>query len=282
MRIKILAVLLVFSVLCLLTACQGEPVKTVEIPAVTGAFELTVIKSGQADTIFMQTKNSNIVLDCGEKDDGDELVDLLREKGVTNIDYLFITHFDKDHVGGFPEVMDNFTASCIIVPNYRGNNDEYEMYLDTVKNKNLTITTLAEDTTWVLDDLLIEVSIPKKNYYTEGDNDFSLAISLTHGENTFLFPGDAESERLPEIMSEFGRKYDFLKVPHHGKYNKVTQYFINVVKPRYAVVTDSDKHPASYKTMSILEMTGAEVYSARNGDVYVVSDGKEIIVNQKN
>ena len=182
--------------ICLLTVflfsgCQNKKDITVEAPAVTGSFDFTVLKAGQADAIFLQTENHSIILDCGEKDDGDELAELLQEKGISNVDYIFITHFDKDHVGGFPEVMDNVTAGNIIVPNYEGNNDEYEEYLKTVSNKGLQITPLTKDTNFILDDVLFEVSVPKKQFYAEGDNDFSLVISVTHGENAVLFTGDA-------------------------------------------------------------------------------------------
>ena len=266
--------------LCMLCGCQSQKNTTVYVPAITGTFEFTVLKAGQADAIFMQTENNNIILDCGEKDDGDELVELLQEKGISNVEYIFITHFDKDHVGGFPEVMENVTASNIIVPNYVGNNDEYEDYLKTVADKNLEITTLTEDTSFILDDVLFEISVPKKQAYAEGDNDFSLVMSVTHGENTFLFAGDAEEDRLPEVLSEFGRQYDFLKVPHHGMHNKNTQRFINTVKPKYAVIADSDKNPAENKTVSLLETVKAEIYSTRDGDVSVISNGTEIVVNQ--
>jgi len=260
--------------------CQNQSNEKTEVPAVTGTFGFTVLKAGQADAIFMQTQNSSIILDCGEKDDGDEIVELLQEKGVSNVDYLFISHFDKDHVGGFSEVMENVTASNIMVPDYEGSNDEYEEYLKTVENKGLKISTLTEDLSFILDDVLFEVSVPKKKSYAEGDNDFSLVISVTHGENTFLFAGDAEESRLSEVLSEFGRQYDFLKVPHHGKHNKNTKRFINTVKPEYAVVTDSEKHPAEETTVSLLESAGAAIYSTKNGNVSVSSDGKEITVTQ--
>ena len=279
-KFKKIELLFLCLMICIIGGCQKESDVSVEIPSVTGNFDFTVLKAGQADAIFMKTQNHSIILDCGESDDGDEIVELLKEKAISNIDYLFITHFDKDHVGGFPEVIENVSASNIIVPDYIGNNDEYAEYVKTVKDKNLDITSLTEDTSFVIDDVLFEVSIPKKKNYVEGDNDFSLVISVTHGDNTFLFAGDAEEGRLPEVLSEFGKQYDFLKVPHHGKYNKNTKRFITTVKPAYSVICDSDKHPAEDETMSILEFTGSEIYSTRNGNVCVSSDGKEIIVTQ--
>ena len=271
--------------ICLLTVflfsgCQNKNDMTIEVPAVTGSFDFTVLKAGQADAIFMQTENHSIILDCGEKDDGDELVELLQEKGISNVDYIFITHFDKDHVGGFPEVMDNVTAGNILVPDYEGNNDEYEEYLKTVSDKGLQITPLTKDTNFILDDVLFEISVPKKQSYAEGDNDFSLVISVTHGDNTFLFAGDAEADRLTEVIATFGRPYDFLKVPHHGKANNNTKRFITTVKPTYSVICDSDKNPAEDETISILEFVKSEIYSTRNGNISVLSDGTEIKITQ--
>ena len=273
-------IVLVLALIIVFSGCQKENKETLEIPEVVGSFDFTVLKAGQADAIFMQTENHSIILDCGEKDDGDEVVELLQEKGISNVDYIFITHFDKDHVGGFPEVMDNVTASNIIVPDYEGNNGEYEEYLKTVSEQGLQITTLTEDTSFTLDDVLFEVSVPRKQSYAEGDNDFSLVISVTHGENTFLFTGDAEADRLTEVISAFGRQYDFLKVPHHGKANKNTKKFITTVKPTYSVICDSDKNPAEDETISILEFVKSEIYSTRNGNVSVLSDGKEIKIMQ--
>lgn len=278
MIVKRLLVPILLAAGLLLCGC-GTETKNKTFP-VTGEFDFTVLKAGQADAIFMQTQNHSIILDCGEKDDGGKIVELLKEKNINNVDYIFITHFDKDHVGGFPEIMENITASNIIVPNYEGNNDEYAEYLKTVNEKELNITSLTKDTSFVLDDVLFEVSTPKKKYYAESDNDFSLVISVTHGKNTFLFAGDAEKDRLEEVISEFGEHYDFLKVPHHGRYNKNTEKFLNTIKPTYSVICDSKKNPAEDKTVSLLESVGSEIYSTKNGNISVSSDGKEIKIIQ--
>ena len=275
----ILNITLLLSI-CILAGCQNRNDSAAEVPPISGTFDFTILKCGQADAIVMRTENYNIILDTGEKDDGDKIIQYLNDINIDNIDYLFITHFDKDHIGGFPTVMENITASNIIVPDYEGGNDEYEEYLKTIDNKNLEITSLKEDTSFVFDDVLFEISVPKKQFYAEADNDFSLVLSVTHGDNTFLFTGDAEEERLSEILSEFSRQYDFLKVPHHGKYNKNTKRFINTVKPQYAVITDSEKNPASNKTTSLLESEGTEIYSTKNGDVSVISNGTEIKISQ--
>lgn len=275
--------IIIFAVIAVgmfISGCQGDTKVDIKTPVVSGNFSFTVLEAGKADAIFMQTQNHSIILDCGEKDDGDKLVELMQEKGINDVDYIFITHFDKDHVGGFPEVMENVTAGNIIVPDYEGNNKEYKKYLKTVNDKNLTITSLSEDMHFTLDDVVFEVSVPKQQSYDESDNDFSLVISVTHGENTFLFAGDAEQDRLDEVLSDFGKQYDFLKVPHHGKYNPNTEKFLNTIRPTYSVICDSAKNPADKETIAVLEVLGSEIYRTKDGSVEVSSNGKEIKIIQ--
>ena len=269
---------LIMSVLALSGCGDTEP--RISAPEASGRFSVTVLKAGQADAMILKTENHSIIIDTGEKDDGDELCACLDENGITGIDYLFITHYDKDHVGGFPELADYAGIENILVPDYEGTSDEYAAFLKSAEENGLTVTRLTADTSLVIDDTLFEVSVPKKKFYKEGDNDYSLVISVTHGENTFLFAGDAEKERLSEVLSEFPRQFDFLKVPHHGKYNGNTKRFINTVKPKYAVICDSEKNPASDKTVSLLKSQNAELYSTKDGDITAVSDGKKIIINQ--
>ena len=77
--------LILVASICMLCGCQTESNVTIEAPAVSGTFDFTVLKCGQADAIFMQTENSSIIVDCGEKDDGGKLVQLLQEKGISKL-----------------------------------------------------------------------------------------------------------------------------------------------------------------------------------------------------
>ncbi|MDO5311377.1 MAG: MBL fold metallo-hydrolase, partial [Clostridia bacterium] len=267
--------------LLVMCGCRGDVTDSgVSAPAAESEFEVTVLNEGQADAMLLHTKEHNVIIDCGEEDDGDELVKYLSDRGVERIDYVFITHFDKDHVGGFPELVENIAADKIIVPDYEGTNSEYKKYVKAVEENGLTVIRLTEDMAFVLDDVMFEASPPQKKSYAEGDNDFSIAVSVTHGDNSFLFTGDAEEERISEIVERFGREYDFLKVPHHGRYNKNTGVLIDTVKPKYAVICDSAKNPAEDRVTALLTAAGSEIYCTKDGTVSVKSDGSKITVAQ--
>lgn len=268
------------TIVILFCSCVSSKKEGVAPPEVTGELEISVLKVGQADAIIINTKNNCFIIDCGEADDGDEVVKYLAEKNINYVDCLFITHFDKDHVGGVSEVLSNISIEKIITPDYVGNNDEYESFVRKTYELGIVPERITSEQSFIADDVLFEIYPPFKSSYTEGDNDFSLAIGVTHGENKFLFTGDAEAERISEIIQKCNGEYDFLKVPHHGKYNKNTKKLFEKVKPKYAVVTDSEKNPAEDKVVSALKAVGCDAYFTRYGDVYVISDGKNIEIKQ--
>lgn len=276
---KIFRGLWLVAIIAFLCSCQPKD-NAPEAPPVTGNFEVAVLKVGQADAIILRTGQHCVVIDCGEKDDGDEVSEYLDAKGISKVDYLFITHFDKDHVGGAAEVLDNVAVGELITPAYEGSNNEYARYLGAVKKHGITPVGLTENMTFTLDDVLFEVYPPMKTAYAEDDNNFSLVISATHGENRFLFAGDAKKVRLAEVVKQINGAYDFLKVPHHGKFNSYSGSFFGYVKPEISVITCSDKNPEEEETVTALERVGSSVYLTREGDIYAVSDGKNITVDQ--
>ena len=277
--IVLLSVVTCFT-LCSCNGSETNQKETVVPPAATNEFHCSILKVGQADAMILRTANHTVIIDCGEEDDGDEVVEYLQDNMIESVDYLFITHFDKDHVGGVPEVIEHVDIKQIVSPDYEGSNDAYENYRKTITDKNISPILLTENMSFILDDVLFEVYPPQKKSYAEGDNDFSLAISVTHGDNSFLFTGDAESVRLSEIMEQTDREYDFLKFPHHGRYNNKTKMFIEAVNPTYAVITCSEKNPAEEETISVLENANCKVYYTKDGNVDVKSDGSEIIITQ--
>lgn len=82
-------------------------------------------------------------------------------------------------------------------------------------------------------------------------NDYSLVVRVQHGDNSFLFAGDAEDTRLTELIEQGNLEHTFL--------NKKTE---------------------EEKVMTALEQWGTKVYVTRNGNVYVTSDGNEVTIKQ--
>ena len=276
---KSIAVILALIALC---GCGNtDTAKKQQTPITDADFEFSVLKIGKADTIIMKTENHSVIIDCGEEEDSAEILNYLSDNGIKSIDYLLISHFDKDHVGGASQIIEDIEIGQIITPDYEGTCDEYASYQNKITQKNISPLKLTENMTFTLDDAEFTVYPPLETSYEESDNDFSLAVSVIHGDNSFLFTGDAESERTKEIVTQTNRDYDFLKVPHHGEFDKNTKPFVMAVKPEYSVITCSDKNPADKQTVDVLKNTGSAVYYTKDGDISVKSNGSEISVSQE-
>ena len=275
-----------------------------------GEMEIVVFNIGKADAIIITTENHAIMIDTGEEKHSGEILDHLVETGVDTIDYLIITHFDKDHVGGAGKIINNLEVREVIVPNYRRDTKHYTRFSEAMRDKGIIPVVLARyNKLEFIDDGVLFATYPSEldyyeyhiennnnedadeEYYDEDDDDnetpnvnnFSLVTSVSHGGNNFLFTGDAKSGRIKEILSVSDItdiSYDFLKVPHHGRYNKRIEDFILNISPKYAVITCSPDKPPDDEVSGALEAVGTEVFLTYNGIVHCISDGNTLRIQQ--
>lgn len=242
--------------------------------------KVTFLDVGKADAIVLQSESSTVVIDCGEKGDGKKISSILEESGTTVIDYLIITHFDKDHVGGAPKVLKTFDVKNVLTPDYTGNVSEYDKFAETLDGRGITPMKLKEDISFTLDDVDYTVYAPKKDFYGDGDsaeNNFSLVTKAVHHNNTLLFTGDAMEERLDEIM-DIG-KCTLLKVPYHGRKLDNLGDFLEATEPKCAVVC-TDSNEFSGKMQDLLKKQKINTYATCfNGEITAVSDGSQIKID---
>lgn len=247
---------------------------------------VSVLKIGKADAIVLQTGENCLVIDAGEEDDGEELCEFLTNSGVSRVNALIITHHDKDHVGGADTLLERFPVDRIILPDYEGVVTDYFEFLDALKAKNLTAERIKQSVEFDLGTahVLVEppVNYPEAVSGAEIDNDCSLITTVTHGKNRLLFMGDAEKTRIRDwLASGTAQQCDFMKSPHHGVYTTALAELLEVVRPKYAVICDSDKNPAETKTLELIKSYGTEIYETRFGRLTVISDGVNLELRQK-
>ena len=244
-----------------------------------------VLKLGKADCIIITSNGRTVMIDAGETDDKSNIFSKLILDKIEKIDYLIITHFDKDHIGAVPALLETYPVECIIEPDYQPLEpliDEYTAYKSALASSSSTIMTLKDDFSFTLGDMSFEIRGPKGVDYSEHsiDNNNSLLVGLTHQGNSFLFAGDIEKYRIIDVLAEGIGHYDFLKVPHHGVNDSQSKEFINAVSPKYAVITCSEKNPADIVLIEKLKSIKAEVYMTYDGIVYAISSPSGLEVKQ--
>ena len=77
---------------------------------------ITYLDVGQADSILIQNKGHNMLIDAGNNEDGPLLVQYFKEQNITKFDYLITTHPHEDHIGGMDDIINNFDIEKIYMP----------------------------------------------------------------------------------------------------------------------------------------------------------------------
>lgn len=249
------------------------------------ALEVTLLKVGKADAIVVQAQAQAMVIDTGEDADGAELVSFLKSQGCEKVDTLIITHFDKDHVGGADTLVESMELGQVLLPDYQGTGTEYQEFISALADRAIVPQRLTASLEFALGEASVLVEPPLssvENDADEADNDFSLITTVVHGENRLLFTGDAEERRLTEWLSgENAQNCDFIKMPHHGKYNGALEALLETVKPEYAAICSSAKNPAAQETLELLAQHQISAFQTKDGDITVYSDGKRLEISQQ-
>lgn len=281
------AAALIFISAAVLTACtgQGESAETETQPVDESAsVKIYCFNAGNADAFLFTTENGTVLIDAGIKGFGKEILAHLEEIGRDSIDYLIVTHFDKDHVGGAAKVINNVTVSNVLQTNYIKESTEYEKYKSALKKSGITPVTVSETVEFELDGVKFSVDPPAiEEYSDDPSNNSSLITTVVCGSRRFLFTGDAENDRMAEYISKgLAVDCDVLKVPHHGKWDRLLKNFVAQTKPEYAVITSSDAEPEDEKAVSLLTSSGAEVFLTRTAPVVITCEGGELTVAYDN
>ena len=238
---------------------------------------------GQGDSEFIVLPDGKTMLiDAGESDYGNTVVNYIKNLGYSKIDYLVATHPHADHIGGMTKVIQSFSIGAIYMPNATTTTQTYIDLLTVIKNAGLTITT-AKAGVSIFNSNGVSVNIIAPNSASYDDlNNYSAVVKITYNSNSFLFMGDAEELSENEITADVNA--DVLKVGHHGSTSSTGQTFLNKVSPKYAVISvgaDNDYgHPAQI-TLDKLSSAGATIYRTdKDGTIVFKSDGTNITVDK--
>lgn len=263
-----------------LCSCSEESAETIlENPGV----KVTFFDVGKGDAILIETADHNVLIDSGYDNTWGIILNYLKKQDIQYLDYMILTHFDKDHVGGADRILEKTKVLEILQPDYESDSGQYLEYLAALDKRELQPVIVTETMRFTLDGAEFLIYPPQQKVYEEEDNDFSLVISMIYKERSFLFAGDCEEERLNELLmqEEFELSHDVLKVPHHGKKEKNSEDFLREVAPQVAIITCSEEATASEKICNILNALGAEIYLTKDGTVTCLCDGDTVQIEQE-
>ena len=213
---------------------------------------------GQADSILIVNNGKTMLIDAGNNDDGEMLVNYIKTLGISKIDLLVGTHPHEDHIGGLDNIIKAFDIGTIYMPKVQTNTKTFEEVIDAISAKGLKVTTPKIGDTFKLGEANCEVmSIgdDKTNLNTT-----SIVIRMVYNNVSYLFTGDME------ISNESAREWpqtDILKVAHHGSRTSSSEKFLKQVMPKIGIIqvgTDNSYSHPHEVVIKRLEKLGVEIY----------------------
>lgn len=255
-----------------------------EEPTEKAVSELSVhfMDVGQGDSVLLTCGEDAMLIDAGNNDQGTKIQNYLQKQGIENLKYVIGTHADADHIGGMDVILYKFDCETVIMTDEEKDTNTYRDVIDTMSNKGYKNTLPVVGDTYSFGDAEFTIVGPSK--MSDDSNNNSVVILLTHGENRFLFTGDAgEEEEADIINSGISLDADVYKVGHHGSKYSSTKNLLDAVTPAYAVIScaegNSYGHPHA-ETLNNLRAMGVQVFRTdEQGSIIATSDGKEITWN---
>lgn len=235
---------------------------------------------GQGDSTCIVTPKNKVILIDGGGNSKDENYDIgkqtllpyLLDKKINKIDYCIVSHFDSDHCGGLMYILKNLKVKNIIIGKQYEEYENYKEFIKIAKDKKINIRVVeAGEKITIEKNLYIDILWPinrEKMVIQNAINNNSLVFKLRYINFSMLFTGDIEEIAEKEILDKYKENTEFLKstilkVAHHGSKTSSTKEFINIVKPKYAVIgvgkDNKFGHPSNV-TIENLKTINTEIY----------------------
>lgn len=255
---------------------------------IDGDLSVHFIDVGQGDCQLIKSGSKSVLIDCGEKEYYSDVIQYLKNQEITKLDYVIVTHPHSDHAGGMSYILEEFKIGTLIMPKLKESitpaTSTYTRILKAVESKKITFKYAEPGKTYKLDNAQMTILSPLNDY--NDLNNYSVAVKLVHGENSFLFTGDMETKAEKDLLqSGADISAKVLKVGHHGSSSSSSREFLDKVNPEYAVIgvgSPNDYGHPHAETLKSLKKMNLEIYRTdKNGNVVFVSDGKALSINKE-
>lgn len=235
---------------------------------------------GQGDAIYFEYGEKKMLMDCGSSNVSKvaefRVIPFLKNRGVSELDAVFISHKDADHTNGiiamlaegFPVIRE------IYVPQSVG---AEEKIIVAAREAGCAVHFLkAADAPFDG----IRVLAPEAEGVNGGSNESSLVLDVHYGDFAMLLTGDSGSASEKMYTQRFGDyNYDILKVAHHGSRYSTSNELLESADVKAAIIScyryNTYGHPHS-DTLKRLADSKCRIFRTDlNGAVIVNYQGGE-------
>lgn len=251
--------------------------------------EVNYFDVGQGDAALIQSPQGVQVLIDGGPDSG-----VLEKLGQAmpfydrDIDWVVLSHPDRDHLSGLLAVLKNYRVHNILWAGISNDTAENQEWLNLIAAEGANIMTGLAGEEFDLGGeprLTLQVLAPEANAVAAGTgvNEASVVVRAAYGARSFVFTGDADSEGEQAVIDGVSElRADVLKVAHHGSKYSANEEFLADLMPAAAVISVGAGNSYGHPTAEVLEMLAKYdikvLRTDQGGDIKFGTDGEQIFL----
>jgi beta-lactamase superfamily II metal-dependent hydrolase len=284
------------------------------VPALAAAatLEMYAIDVGGKAFLLVSPAGETILIDAGGPATVDRIVEACKAAGVKKIDYMVVSHYDGDHVGGVPALaarmpigtfVDHGANVQLANPNYLKNVDAYLAL--AAKGQRLVVKAGDRIPIKGFDALVVMAAgkaiaeplpgagqpnpacdtTPRKVWgldergildnHDTNENSQAITLLVTYGRFRMLDPADLTWNKDRELMCPVNRvgAVDLYMTANHGMDNANSPLMVHALRPRVVIADNPTSHGATPEVFRIIEASpGLEDYWQMN---YVPAGGEK-------
>jgi competence protein ComEC len=266
-------------------------------------FRVVFLSVGQGDGCIVHTPEGlNLMIDGGATGNDSVgsyvLSPALKYYGMSELDYIFISHTDTDHVNGILYLLENgellgYRVHYLVFAEGVEEDENFCLLKEAAEKIGAELLYVSRGDTLQYGELEIDLLYPTAPENNSEDstgngtenntgNDYSLVFTLNYGGLSVLFTGDISSEvegkLLTEVAGEAEKRKEkgaclLLKVPHHGSKYSSSADFLEAFAGDLAVIScgknNSYGHPAE-ATLNRLWEAGYDIFRTDESGALIV------------
>ena len=237
------------------------------------SLKIYFIDVNQGDsTLIVTPKNKTILIDGGGSENFDvgknTLIPYLLDRKIKKLDYIIITHFDLDHVGGLLKVMEELKVQTVILSKQGEDSTNFQKLKKIVQQKNINVSVVGAGTgslgepirIHIEKDLYFEILWPDNSKLISENvlNNNSIVCKLNYNKFSMLFTGDIEEIAEQQILQTYKNNIKVLnstvlKVAHHGSKTSSIQEFLKAVNPKVALIGVGENNKFGHPNEEVLK-----------------------------
>lgn len=218
-----------------------------------GEFRAQFIDVGQGMAVLIETAGHRLLYDTGpaylnQSDAGARIIwPYLRQRGITALDMLMISHQDSDHSGGVLSLHRQLHVQQV-VSSLRDDQLKEKFMAADLKSAMPSHQACRAGQSWIWEGIHFKVLHPTDEELLADKlkaNPRSCVLHISNQSYSLLLAGDieaAQERQLLQRQAPGSLQATVLLAPHHGSATSSTTEFLQAVQPRLAIFQQGYKN----------------------------------------